>query len=66
MARLTNKYLTNLFRIDPVNAGLVKKGYKPSTDHILAFLTKQHKLTHKRQQQIHSLGCKVYDLDSAE
>ena len=64
--RITKKYLTNLFLSDTINAELVKKGLKPTTDHVLAFLTKQHTLDVKQQQQIHRIGYKLLGLESAE
>jgi len=64
--RITKKYLTTLFLADPINATLLQKGFKPTTDHILAQLTSQHTLSIHKQQQIHRIGCRLLGLHATE
>lgn len=56
--------IQNLFINDARNQKAIKEGWKPSTDHILAQLTKQYDLTVEQQQRIHQIGCQIYGLTS--
>lgn len=62
--KLNTAAIQTLFINDERNQTLIHKGLKPSTDHILAQLTKQYDLTVEQQQRIHQIGCQIYGLIS--